>query len=60
MPEELKPCPFCGSDGRIGATSLSEPIEYYPSCEDHLNCGVELNLYQTKQKAIEAWNNRSE
>lgn len=51
---ELKPCPFCG--GKAGIYSLAK-YEKEVYCE---NCGTVSEIYETSQKAIEAWNRRAE
>lgn len=55
---EIKPCPFCGSKGK--ATRLGD--KYWIVVCDGTNCPVQpvTKLAKTKQKAIEAWNTRSE
>lgn len=50
---ELKPCPFCG--GKAGIYSLAK-YEKEAYCE---NCGAVSDIYETSQKAIEAWNRRA-
>lgn len=50
MPEELKPCPFCGGEGQI---SPDEDIVY---C---IECGVSYADFDGKT-AIELWNTRHE
>lgn len=57
MTNELKPCPFCGSDRVTGMTSNDESrlFREWVCCED---CGSSTTIYETKRKAAEAWNNR--
>lgn len=73
MTEELKPCPFCGSEGDAIVTH-----EVWNRCTDHrqgyciecYDCGCSLGFmayhdgtwdgyYRTEEEAIEAWNRRS-
>lgn len=51
---ELKLCPFFG--GKAGIYSLAK-YEKEVYCE---NCGTVSDIYETSQKAIEAWNRRDE
>ena len=66
MPNELKPCPFCGKDPK-----LQEDIRYpRPKCEakrayevicENWDCPIHhADTYYSlsKKKAIEAWNRR--
>ncbi len=68
MPEELKPCPFCGTIPILGAY---KPPLLRPSC-NHLYCVVcyECDMmfgwdvdyggrFDTEEQAIEAWNRRT-
>lgn len=50
--EELKPCPFCGSEAKF-----TEPYKniYVVSCP---NCGVGSAIFSNLGEAIEAWNRR--
>lgn len=66
MPNELKPCPFCGGAARLyhtEHTNLNNRKHYF-NCE---KCGTYFLFYtntkyisqeQTEQEAIEAWNRR--
>ena len=54
---ELKPCPFCGG----GAKLLSRKGLHFVTC--YVNaCYItpKTQWYDTKAKAIEAWNRRAE
>ena len=51
---ELKPCPFCGSDGAVVRMGGS----YFVMCETCTCCRVKG--YGSEAAAIEAWNTRSE
>lgn len=63
--DELKPCPFCGGEASFKKHSFYYDKErsfsdntYGISCN---NCFAEsYQFYQTKEKAIEAWNRRVE
>jgi len=54
---ELKPCPFCGDNVKIGGMSCSPPKSYGIVC---LGCGAKPWLYvEKKRKLIKDWNRRS-
>lgn len=55
MPNELKPCPFCGKYPLLYRSTFSE--RYRVRCEK--GCGAETAPYGTKLKAKEAWNRRA-
>ncbi len=55
MMAELKPCPFCGGE-RIEIKYIRDSTRAYLNCFD---CGIEQKIYETKEKAIEAWNTRT-
>lgn len=67
MMDELKPCPFCGGDGKIvtGVTSgVPRRATAYVKC---VECGASAGLFYDFAadgsfvfKAIEAWNRRYE
>lgn len=54
--DELKPCPFCGSEAEY--VNLSEKI-----CNDHrvfcTECEADIKMYSRKCDAIKAWNTRT-
>lgn len=56
--EELKPCPFCGSE-HVSVRDYSDPMIYYHFviCKE---CNAKTGNFGTKEKAIEAWNRRAE
>ena len=51
---ELQPCPLCGAQANV---SLNTVFGYVPWCENE-DCALNENLkgFETKTKAIEAWN----
>ena len=51
MNEELKPCPFCGSNEEVRVTKHGY---FGVNCI----CGCSLFGFETGHKAIEAWNKR--
>lgn len=55
MSENLKPCPFCGSNEIF----IDQPDAncFYVGCA---NCGVNGTTANTKERAVEAWNRRTE
>ena len=57
---KLKPCPFCGGDSIEVYTHYGESAGlqyggYYPECTV---CGCRLNYYESREKALKAWNER--
>ena len=59
MSEQLKPCPFCGSEGKVffndEACYHGGNGTYYIACAECTSRGKSGN---DKQQAIEAWNRR--
>lgn len=53
MMEKLKPCPFCGGE----AHAIDEPEKkiYSIVC---LNCDTDIEFYDSKEEAVEAWDAR--
>lgn len=63
-PEQLKPCPYCGS-GDVGLTTEFEEWEHYDETdwqEWHYvkcnGCDIELGRFYGEEEAVEAWNRR--
>lgn len=70
MPEELKPCPFCGGKAKVvnrdvepqGDTWYGKKIELFIECTD---CGACLfdecfhEGFYNEEQAITAWNTRT-
>lgn len=57
MNEELKPCPFCGSDQvsvSIGETGVGGDF-YYVECE---KCAGMCGSSSKQEDAVKAWNKR--
>jgi Lar family restriction alleviation protein len=55
--DELKPCPHCGED----KAAIHYP--YYSDtycCIQCYNCGCATALFDTQEKATEAWNMRAD
>ena len=55
MDEKLKPCPFCGGDGKIYTGGTYYKITYQVVCE---KCGARGKWYVLEKDAIKAWNKR--
>ena len=64
MIEELKPCPFCGEEGFLEKRELPDrpgAIRFFVCCRNgacHLK--VETSLYSEEERAIAAWNMRTD
>ena len=66
MSEELKPCPFCGSEAELKAIldtdtdedgHEDETAKYYVACSSYL-CNVQTKRYNDKNIAVFFWNQR--
>lgn len=57
MEYELKPCPFCGGEARIISDIYVGKLEHLAACR---YCKASSWTYESKEEAIEAWNNRKE
>ena len=59
MSEEIKPCPFCGSDN-IKACEQPQDCGWFIRCENCFTEGPSPKdaTYWDEQKAIEIWNDR--
>ena len=65
MPNELKPCPFCGSKAITHACAElcneEARIIYRGTYGVHcISCGIATPPYRNGEKAIEAWNRRAD
>ena len=62
MNEELKPCPFCGSN-KIKLYSENDKdlhgFIHFCSGYDDVMVKIESRLFHTEEEAIEAWNRRA-
>lgn len=60
MKDELKPCPFCGGEGRINTRTFSDAdADVGNSYIECIECGVETPWRLTESEAIAAWNRRA-
>ena len=67
MQQELKPCPFCGDDYIVlyleyTTSRYFHAHEWKIGCQTIGCCGCHVygHNFDTKKKAIEAWNRRAE
>ena len=61
--EQLRPCPFCGQTASLieHIDRLSSKPYFYVSCNHYeCTCRPITRWYKTPDKAIEAWNRRSD
>lgn len=60
MSEELKPCPFCGSDNVLpscwGEDESSEDAKWAVEC---LDCEAQTGVRDSEAEAREAWQQRA-
>ena len=56
--EDLKPCPFCGS-GEIKIRNIMNGWVCGCGTTDCIGQNFHIRKYETKEKAIEAWNRRA-
>ena len=52
---ELKPCPFCGGEARLIEAECGTTIH----AVECVLCQAKIGWFDEKERAIEAWNNRS-
>ena len=59
MSEQLKPCPFCGSEAELGGVinPFLNERRYQVSCN---YCGGQTLFLQSAEEAVTAWNTRAE
>lgn len=57
--DELKPCPFCGSEAEL--VWWGKPTERYwiPRCGNRFCCGRLTKKFSNVGKAIKFWNRRA-
>lgn len=55
-PKELKPCPFCGGEAKADKyTIYGSAYGWFVYCK---KCGIETNLFTSRQNARFAWDRR--
>ena len=56
--DKLRECPFCGNEGDIAeGQTYGFARQFQPCCR---HCGVALDIYDTCEQAITAWNTRAD
>ncbi len=61
MPNELKPCPFCGGEAELYITKhIPSGFEYTPRCKNKSCCGRQTKKYLVKETAVAMWNRRAD
>jgi hypothetical protein len=63
MPNELKPCPFCGGIAEVEQIPSAVFDEFVARCKSRKCIAFYIGycdegIYKTKTKAVEAWNRR--
>ena len=56
MPNELKPCPFCGCKAVLYENKIVDKTYYGITC---MNCTVRIFGFATKEIAMQQWNRRN-
>ena len=54
--EQIKPCPFCGSDKCRVEQNVFDDLKYCVHCP---SCGAESSDYEHPGSAVKAWNMRT-
>ena len=64
MSEELKPCPFCGSEAKVLTMEYGGCNYYGVFCIDDMDSKFQhghcIDNFSSKQEAIDAWNSRAD
>ena len=62
MTDELKPCPFCGSEGKLKVADgiLDDYTMFYCYCPNGKCIAGGTDWFRSREEAIEAWNTRAE
>ena len=56
---ELKKCPFCGGEAEVVKAHGAAMFPYTVVCKEN-ECSASVGIFkETREKAIEAWNNRA-
>jgi len=54
------PCPFCGCEAEVREHRYSTHIKYHVQCaNDSCKIVCQTVVFDTREKAIEAWNKRA-
>ena len=62
MTRELKPCPFCGGEGKLKVADgiLDDFTMFYCYCPNGKCIAGGTDWFKSREEAIEAWNTRAE
>ena len=61
MPNELKPCPFCGGEAEMQVTKhIPSGFDYTPRCKNTSCCGRSTKKYTVRETAVAMWNRRAD
>ena len=59
MPNELKPCPFCGATHGVWVMEEMKPhFERFMFCVRCCHCGAQTMYFLDAEPAINSWNKR--
>jgi Lar family restriction alleviation protein len=56
---KLKPCPFCGGEAKFYTVDKYDRVVWKVMCGARVDCCLLLNDFDTREEAINAWNERA-
>ena len=59
MTEELKPCPFCGSNNATDPRIQHNPVDE-KFCRVTCSCGIYTAYRESEKLAVKLWNRRTQ